>query len=209
MLAKKTYNLNFPTKEQVPEEFINSFILGFFEGDGTIFKSAYNCKYKEKSYSYPCWNFGFVGTKNMLENIQIILNKMCDFPINKLLLDKRVSYDFYSLMYNASITDKNNKIERLHSYLYKDAIFVMKRKKKVLKKILKIKNKIIIHEKHHIIVFFSIEEYNRRYKILKENIDLSLVEVAKLIGIKDYTTISDMYKKWNIFRPGLKYSKNE
>lgn len=36
---RKSLDLNFPTSNQVPEQFIPSFLLGYFEGDGCICKS--------------------------------------------------------------------------------------------------------------------------------------------------------------------------
>ncbi len=36
VVPKKSLILTFPSFEQVPEKFINSFILGYFDGDGTI-----------------------------------------------------------------------------------------------------------------------------------------------------------------------------
>lgn len=35
-IPKKSYSLVFPTEEQVPREFIESFIVGYFDGDGSL-----------------------------------------------------------------------------------------------------------------------------------------------------------------------------
>lgn len=35
-IPRKTFKLKFPTPEQVPEEFLNHFIRGYFDGDGSI-----------------------------------------------------------------------------------------------------------------------------------------------------------------------------
>ena len=58
---RKSLTLTFPSEEQVPKELIPHFIRGYLDGDGCIFNNG-----KEK-------RIGFVGTKNILENIQNIM----------------------------------------------------------------------------------------------------------------------------------------
>ena len=66
---KKSLTSKFPTEEQVPKELIPHFIRGYLDGDGCVFNND-----KEK-------RIGFVGTKNILENIQDIMYK--EFGLTK------------------------------------------------------------------------------------------------------------------------------
>ena len=59
VVKNKSLVLQFPTEEIVPDEFMSSFVLGYFDGDGTIHKTKSNNGY----ISYCC---GFIGTKELL-----------------------------------------------------------------------------------------------------------------------------------------------
>lgn len=63
IVPKKSLILNIP---KIPEEYYLSFILGYFDGDGTIFKT----KTKE-------FGIAFVGTKELLTWIKAILGLSC------------------------------------------------------------------------------------------------------------------------------------
>lgn len=63
----KTFLLKFPTKEQVPEEFLNSFILGVLDGDGSI---TLTHPKRMKTFSIQ---ISFTGTKELLQGIQKFL----------------------------------------------------------------------------------------------------------------------------------------
>lgn len=64
----KTFVLKFPTKEQVPREFIYSFILGIFDGDGCLVLATP----RKPTRSFEV-NLSFTGTKELLEGIQKVL----------------------------------------------------------------------------------------------------------------------------------------
>lgn len=61
----KTNILRFPSLSQVPEEFINSFILGYMDGDGSLLRN----KRKKPTHSLTYY-LGFTGTKEILDGIQ-------------------------------------------------------------------------------------------------------------------------------------------
>lgn len=68
-MPRKTFKVKFPTSGQVPEEFVNSFVLGFFEGDGSIWTS------KQKAIT-----ISLIGRKNMMKAIRDrwnLTNKIC------------------------------------------------------------------------------------------------------------------------------------
>jgi len=65
---KKSLVLEFPTSEMVSDEFIYSFILGYYDGDGGISIS------KEKGKNNLRCRFSFTGTKEFLNGVQMKLN---------------------------------------------------------------------------------------------------------------------------------------
>lgn len=65
-IEHKTNNLLFPNEEQVPGQFLNSFIAGFMDGDGSLWKSDKLCK----GIPYTSYGLSFTGTKEMLVGIQ-------------------------------------------------------------------------------------------------------------------------------------------
>lgn len=64
----KTFILKFPTEQQVPEEFIYSFILGVLDGDGSIVIAT-----PRKEGWSPEIYLSFTGTKELLVGIQKVL----------------------------------------------------------------------------------------------------------------------------------------
>lgn len=58
---RKSLTLQFPSPDQVPDEFLPSFICGHFEGDGSI--------WFRKSDATPYAEINTVGTRDMVENI--------------------------------------------------------------------------------------------------------------------------------------------
>lgn len=120
----KTFLLRFPTEEQVPFEFLNSFILGILDGDGSI------TIYQRNEYSLPEFQIGITGTLELLQGIQKYLK------VEHLKLDKRWKDK-----------DNNNFSLQVHNIygvtgilqlLYKDApSFCLKRKKEKFNQIMK------------------------------------------------------------------------
>lgn len=111
-LEHKTNILKFPTDKQVPSCFLNSFIAGYFDGDGSLSISH------EKT-GYIRFAMGIIGTKEILEGIQnffgtnvIYYNRWPDRETNT-----------YQISYNGihTIYDKI-------SLIYKDTTIRLKRK---------------------------------------------------------------------------------
>lgn len=59
----KTNILKFPTEEQVPYKFLNSFIAGFLDGDGSL-------GIVEEKTGYVRFRMSFTGTHEMIDGIQ-------------------------------------------------------------------------------------------------------------------------------------------
>jgi hypothetical protein len=68
-LEHKTFLLKFPTNEQVPQEFIYSFILGLWDGDGSITI----CTPRKETHR-PAFSISLTGTKEILEGVKSALN---------------------------------------------------------------------------------------------------------------------------------------
>lgn len=75
---RKTFNLKFPTKEQVPNEYIRHFIRGYFDGDGSAVTSKRGCP-----------RIVFYGQKNFLKGIKKVLENELNVNTVK-IFDKKL-----------------------------------------------------------------------------------------------------------------------
>lgn len=107
---KKSLTLEFPTKDIVPDELINHFIRGYFDGDGCSF-------YKHDTNAYIV---NFVGTKHFLDGIYDEMSKECN--INKTAIRKKGS------AYQVSWGGFSN-FRIIGKYLYKNSTICLDRKK--------------------------------------------------------------------------------
>lgn len=104
----KSLILKFPTTNQVPTELIRHFIRGYFDGDGSVFKS--------KSFLI----FDMLGTNDFLSKVrEIFINDIdCSKNVN---VNKAGS--ICSLRYGRSID-----VQKIFAYLYKDSGIYLERK---------------------------------------------------------------------------------
>lgn len=110
----KTYNLIFPTEEQVPSHLIRHFIRGYFDGDGSVSGD------KQKQIS-------FVGTVNFLKPLQQILMEELGFSETKLdRRHKERDNEIRSLRYCGI-----NQCIKFRDWLYEDVTIFLKRKKDI------------------------------------------------------------------------------
>ena len=108
---KKSLILKFPTPNQVPNKFLRDFILGYFEGDGSIQK----CK--------DIYGISICGTLEFCNGIREIIK-------NKLNINPRIAkrHKFspsnnYTLSFGGGL-----QILRFLNWIYKDSVFRMERK---------------------------------------------------------------------------------
>ena len=115
LIPNKTHILKFPIINKI---FYPSFILGYFDGDG--------CIYKSKSVKN---NFliNFAGCEGFLIEVQNILINELGLNKTKLQKHKNIFYLRYS--------GKNN-IKKIFSYMYNNDNICLKRKKDVFEQIL-------------------------------------------------------------------------
>lgn len=112
VFPRKTFKVRFPTEDIVPKEFLSSFVLGFFEGDGSI--NTFTSIYKKTGQIYKIPRISLVGRKNMVEAIKSMMSLS-----NK--LEKR------GRIYALAFTKLDN-VKKFVNYIYENAVFVMKRK---------------------------------------------------------------------------------
>lgn len=127
---RKSLTLEFPTVEQVPKEFINSFILGYFDGDGSF---ASNDSYQ--------WSFQLLGTGNFIRKTQEEIINGTGLPKNLLTLEKRSSnQDLFYLVWGGGVKTKQevsvNRLYNLYNFLYKDSNIFLRRKKEKFEELL-------------------------------------------------------------------------
>jgi len=111
----KTFDLS----NQIPDEFLNSYILGIIDGDG----------------SFTMGNDGqirlnLIGSKIEIEKIRIILEDKCDLNHVKITQEKR-SPEMWYLAYGG-----NKILSRIVNYLYKDCSIFLERKKEIISHLL-------------------------------------------------------------------------
>ena len=69
-VPSKSLTVKFPTEEQVPKEFLSTFILGLIDGDGSV--AIYKRKVKNRYY-YTEYRVTLTKTKELLEGVQKFL----------------------------------------------------------------------------------------------------------------------------------------
>jgi hypothetical protein len=118
VLYCKTHILKFPDETQVPQNLINHFIRGYFDGDGSIYCLEEN----------GAGGMSFVGTKNMLEGI---LSEFKHVIPTTTQIYKYKNKDVYDLKIGGS-----NYLKQCYEFLYNNATVFLERKKNKFDEIL-------------------------------------------------------------------------
>lgn len=161
IIERKSLILKFPDENQVPNEFINNFMLGYFDGDGSI--QIYKSKNNNK------WNFSIISTFDFCDKFQKILIKNCNLFDSKLIKYKRLQdKDIWEVHICGVYTDK---LDRIYNFLYKDINFCLSRKRNIFLEILKNGKRENFGSKY-IGVIKSFNKWQSRIKINKININL-------------------------------------
>lgn len=119
---QKSLILEFPSEDILPKSFINSFIRGYFDGDGGVFYKEYEIYDKKQdkkylSYSYTCY---FSGTKQMLKTISQILSE-------NNIKTSEVKKDNRNNVYGLRIHNPEN-IQNFAKYIYNNSTVNLSRK---------------------------------------------------------------------------------
>lgn len=113
VIPNKSLILKFPTKEMISEEYLSSFILGYFEGDGSI----YNIKNPSGT---PATKIHFVGTKDFLERLKQILEEKAGVIGN--------IYKFNHSPAHYYVVGHQHYVKQFIEYVYSKNNFCMKKK---------------------------------------------------------------------------------
>ena len=118
--SNKSLTLQFPTC--IPDELMNHFLRGYFDGDGFI------SDYESKPGSRP--RFSVIGNKEFMEGFQDVLVKNTGLNVNKLMTKPKIP-TIRILEYGGT-----NVVKTIREYLYKDATIFLERKKQRFDKII-------------------------------------------------------------------------
>lgn len=121
IIPRKSLTLKFPTKDQVPDEFLIDYVRGFFEGDGCF---SYG---KRKGKSYYWGYFGICTTKEFGEKLIDFFYKKTGL---KLALKYPPKYEKREVNAYYVVCGGIRQTLKLMKFLYEDNIapFVMNRK---------------------------------------------------------------------------------
>lgn len=125
---RKTYNMEFPTSSQVPNEFLPHFLRGFFDGDGSI---------QYHKYKSPIWRLTFMAPESFSRRLMDIFQEKCGVSLN-ILQDKRIRVDMKTTYASSTIGLKGVKpLQSVYDFLYPsdDCEFYLPRKKDIFENI--------------------------------------------------------------------------
>lgn len=119
--SRKSLNLVFPNSDIVPPVFLNHFIRGYFDGDGSIGKYTYK---NQTSY-----RFSVVSSKAFIEEFERIICDKCNLKTTKIQKNSK-SNVYYSTHSGIENTKK------IYDFLYSGATVFLDRKKETFESIL-------------------------------------------------------------------------
>lgn len=126
VIPRKSLDMAFPAPDQVPHQFLNSFILGYFDGDGSI------------SVQSKVWGFNMIGTWSFLTGCQdrLILSGLHKTKLSseKRKGDGKLAYLSYGGTYYNDSDGKyafrrKDALVKLYRYLYADSPVWLDRKR--------------------------------------------------------------------------------
>lgn len=119
MLPRKSLKHPFPNLDQVPAPYINSYILGYFDGDGCItYRSVGKHTY---------WQFSIIASLSFARTCRKILCETLE--LRKTRFHKHATSPMFSVTFGGTAS---NRVRLLYDYLYRDipADIPLERKKK-------------------------------------------------------------------------------
>lgn len=122
---QKSLTLEFPSSDIVSEDFLLSFIRGYFDGDGCVHYSEgmYYHKNKGKEYSQKSFVVSIVGTYEFLNSLKKILH-------NNNINSNEIKSGNTGKAYELRLTDRHN-IKNFYDLIYKNTNTYLKRKKEI------------------------------------------------------------------------------
>lgn len=132
---KKSLTLKFPNEDQIPSIFLNHFIRGFFDGDGSVNFTI------NKKYGYIQWIVTFTSSTEFNLDLQQKLANHIDSKFSELKLYKEKDND--KICYFQIGGTNESRIKKIYEFLYKDSSVFLNRKKTKFEEIIK-----LIHERN-------------------------------------------------------------
>ena len=153
VVKNKSLVLQFPTEKIVPDEFMSSFILGYFDGDGCIWNGKRKkmivkdskCKNGYRERIIHNVKFTFTGCVSFIEPLQ-------DYLVSKGIVKKKTKLNYSKAKNpNTPTCDKictmeysgRGQIKNLYKYMYSKSPIWCKEKKLKFKKILCFRREIV------------------------------------------------------------------
>lgn len=130
VLPQKSLILTFPNFNQVPEQFIHSFVLGYLEGDGGIY-----CREdKRPTKITPRMSVEICVTKEFGESLQNYIKGKLDIVSKINIAHKYKKLKNPPNVYSFRVSG-TQQVKKFLDWIYKDASFVMQRKHEIYQKI--------------------------------------------------------------------------
>ncbi len=121
IINKKTFLESIP---EIDDKFVNSFILGFFDGDGSWVQDQ-----DRKGHKFV--HFKIIGNLDFVTQIQTILVNQLGLSKNKIFVSNKTERPIYVLKYGG-----NQNVKKIARYLYKDCSIFLERKKNLVNHLL-------------------------------------------------------------------------
>lgn len=126
-IPNKSLVLKFPTK--IPDELVHHFIRGYFDGDGSVYKSDNVVKYQTHTATYAGCDVSICGTLEFLTELKNNLVFMGERGIHK---EKRKLTNTWTLRLSG-----HKRVILFYDYIYKDASIFLQRKKDKFEQVIK------------------------------------------------------------------------
>lgn len=146
LTERKSLILDFPTFNQVPKEFINSYILGYFEGDGSI-------SINKEGHT----TIDICATLSFCQKLIRVIKEVLDINGRIYKADNNQIHHF--------MLNGNHQVLKFLDWIYKDSTFQMKRK---YEKYIRLRNRYDTIPVCHNIISFG--ENNGHSKLTIENV---------------------------------------
>jgi hypothetical protein len=117
---RKTFTLQFPTSTQVPPEYLSSFLLGYFEGDGCLYIAQPSTDHDRIVGNAE---FSITSTHELCEGYGEVLKRVCGITYRLVKRHKTRANNNYTLKILG-----NQQILKVMAYLYSGCTFRMERK---------------------------------------------------------------------------------
>jgi len=116
-MQAKTFKIKFPTTDQVPDNLIQHFIRGYFDGDGCI-----QYRYTKRS-KREVFQISFVGTENFCNKLRLIIQNK--FNINGYMNTRHPerNHNIRQLIYGGNL-----QVQTVLDWIYKDSSIQLDRK---------------------------------------------------------------------------------